>query len=71
MQSKKHACPVCGKHEFSHVGSFEICPVCGWHDDMIQEEYPDEDHCANYYSLNQAREAYARGEMCDSWRTKV
>lgn len=52
---EKHKCPVCGKHEFPCIDSLEICPVCDWQDDSFQEEYPDEDGCANTISLNQAR----------------
>lgn len=32
---------------------------------MIQESYPDEKYCANQMSLNEAREAYKRGEKID------
>lgn len=62
MNKTAHICPVCGKYEFDHKGSLEICEVCGWQDDMIQEELPDESYCANQMSLNEAREAFARGE---------
>ena len=58
---KKYLCPVCGKHEFSCGGSYEICPVCDWQNDGYQEEYPDADGCANRSSLNQFREAYKKG----------
>jgi hypothetical protein len=58
----KHKCPVCGKFEFEYEGSFDICEVCGWHDDLIQEENPDEKYCANQMSLNEAREAYKKGK---------
>ena len=61
----KHKCPVCGKYEFESEGSFDYCDVCGWQDDPIQEENPDERECANQMSLNEAREAYKRGEKID------
>lgn len=57
----KHICPVCGKYEFPTKGSFDICEECGWEDDLIQEENPDEEDCANHMSLNQARRAYEKG----------
>ena len=60
--STPHICPVCGKYEFEGFGSFDVCEVCGWEDDPVQERYPDEEGGANAMSLNQAREAYARGE---------
>ena len=56
-----HKCPVCGKFEFDHHGSHDICEVCGWQDDSFQEEFPDEECCANQMSLNQAKRAYAEG----------
>lgn len=51
-------CPVCGEFEFFMHGSDETCDVCGWVDDPIQEMNPDEDHCENVLSLNQARRKY-------------
>ena len=57
-----HMCPVCGKFEFEGHASYDICEVCGWEDDGFQERHPDEDGGANHMSLNQAREAYAKGE---------
>ena len=65
IKDTRHKCPVCGKFEFPHVGSYDYCPVCGWQDDPIQEDEPDEDCCANQMSLNEAREAYKRGEKID------
>lgn len=51
----RHKCPVCGKHEFSCISSFEVCPVCGWMDDEYQVAYPDNDGGANNISLNEAK----------------
>ena len=59
---EKHKCPVCGKYEFEEYGDFEICPVCEWEDDPIQYKEPDYKGGANRMSLNEAREAYKRGE---------
>ena len=53
-------CPVCGKYEFSW--EFDICPVCNWCHDEVQTEDPDFTGGANDMSLNQAREAYKKGE---------
>lgn len=50
-------CAVCGKP----VEVADICD-CGWQQDTVMEHYPDE-HCgANHMSLNEAREAYKKGE---------
>ena len=61
----KHKCPVCGQYEFESEGYFDYCDVCGWQDDMIQEMNPDEKYCANQMSLNEAREAYKKGEKIE------
>ena len=65
MKDKSHKCPVCGKTVFGKTCSFEYCDVCGWTDDFYQEENPDEDCFANIMSLNEAREAYAKGIMVE------
>ena len=57
------ACPVCGSLVFEKRWNYEDCPVCGWCDTDIQcEDCPDEDNLDNIMSLNQAREAWKRGE---------
>lgn len=60
-----YVCPVCGRYTFAKAGDFDICEVCGWEDDLLQIENPDETDCANHMSLNEAREAWARGEAID------
>ncbi|NLB61149.1 MAG: hypothetical protein GX802_01795 [Clostridiales bacterium] len=61
IQNEKHKCPVCKAFEFEELDSFDKCAVCGWIDDSVQEEYPDEDRCANEMSLNEAKKAYKEG----------
>ncbi len=61
MKKKGKICAVCGKYEFSEVGDV-ICGVCGWQWDTVQENDPDYERGANQMSLNQAREAYNKGE---------
>ena len=56
---KLNPCPVCGKME---LGRFEICDFCEWQNDLYQLEHPDRGGCANNMSLNEAREAYLKGE---------
>ena len=65
MGDKSHKCPVCDKSVFSKTCSFEVCGVCGWTDDFYQELYPDEDCFANIMSLNEARNAYSKGEIIE------
>ncbi len=57
--TKPHMCPVCGQHEFPHGCSFLVCPVCDWMDDGYQEDFPDEDGCANNISLNEFKKYWA------------
>ena len=60
--SGPHLCPVCKKHTFPEWHSCDTCPVCGWEDDAVQTLNPDRAGYDNHMSLNQAREAYAKGE---------
>ena len=53
-------CPVCGKYKFKEP--FEDCPICNWENDVVKEEHPNWKCCANYMSLNEAREAYKNGK---------
>ncbi len=58
-----HPCPVCGKFEFDYFDSFDKCPICGWVDDRIMTEvYPDKGGGALHMSLNEAKDAYAKGK---------
>lgn len=52
-------CPVCGK---AWLEWFEFCEYCDWQNDRYQMYHPDAEGCANNMSLNQAKEAYAKGE---------
>ena len=55
-----HQCPVCKKYEFSEP--FEDCPICNWCNDVVQEDHPDWEGCANNMSLNMALDAYSKGD---------
>lgn len=55
-------CPVCGKYEFMHEDDFDVCPECGWENDGLQIDDPEYVGGANRMSLNQAREAWKKGE---------
>ena len=55
-------CPVCGKYEFEKEDDFDICPICSWENDGVQMVDPDYGGGANKMSLNQAREAWKKGE---------
>lgn len=48
-------CPVCGQHDFTEPGSFDICPICGWEDDELQNEDHNYAGGANDLSVNEAR----------------
>lgn len=60
--AEKIKCPVCGKFEFDAYNSLEFCDVCDWCNDAIQAEDPDYKGGANTMSLNEAKEAYKKGE---------
>lgn len=62
MVFSKIKCPVCGKYQFSENDDFDFCPVCNWQNDGVQNDNADYEGGANHMSLNQAREAYKRGE---------
>ncbi len=51
-------CPVCKKHYFSTINSYEICPICGWEDDLVQRKDPNCNEGANKLSLNEALREY-------------
>jgi hypothetical protein len=44
------------------VERYDICEVCGWQDDNVQNNDPDYRGGANTMSLNEAKEAYRKGE---------
>jgi len=55
----KNICACCGMIE---VDFYDICDVCGWQNDSLQNKYPDFKGGANQMSLNEAKEAYKKGE---------
>lgn len=57
--TRKNKCPCCGK---TQVGEYAICDNCEWENDPLQAAHPDFRGGANKMSLNEAREAYRRGE---------
>jgi len=44
------------------VERYDICEACGWQDDNVQNNDPDYRGGANTMSLNEAKEAYRKGE---------
>ncbi len=58
-ETSKIACPCCGK---TMVEEYDICSVCEWQNDPVQLWKPDRPGGANVMSLNEAREAYKKGE---------
>ncbi len=44
------------------VEEYEICSVCEWQNDPVQLWKPNRPGGANSMSLNEAREAYKKGE---------
>lgn len=59
---EKFKCACCGQFTLEAENECDICEVCGWEEDSLQNVYPDFSGGANEMSLNQAREAYKRGE---------
>ena len=57
-----YECPVCGNKTLEELHEYDICTICWWEDDPLQFRYPTYAGGANQMSLNQAREAYKRGE---------
>ena len=55
---KSHSCPVCGKHTFKDIGSYEICPFCVWIDDPVMNDDPDLKIGANDISLNDYKKRF-------------
>lgn len=51
--------PVCGKSDLEEC---DICPFCNWENDSQQYYAPDVSGGANIMSLNEAREAWKKGE---------
>ncbi|MDY3974542.1 MAG: CPCC family cysteine-rich protein [Veillonella caviae] len=60
--AEKFKCPVCGELTVDEPRYYSLCEVCNWEDDPVQYMYLDRGGGANQMSLNQAREAYKRGE---------
>lgn len=59
MNLKEIECPCCGR---TMVGEYDICPVCKWENDPVQLRKPDFQGGANKMSLDEAKEAYDKGE---------
>ncbi len=59
IEIPKSICACCGMIEVTFYG---ICSVCGWQDDLVQNKNPDYRGGANQMSLNEAKEAYKKGE---------
>lgn len=57
-------CACCGSIEVpeGEAGLYYGCFHCGWENDEIQRDDPNYKGGANKMSLNEAKEAYAKGE---------
>lgn len=58
-------CPVCGKYTFDEYDDYNECPICGWGNEGWQYEHPEHKNNYNRMSLNEAKEAYKRGEKVE------
>lgn len=59
MNNKK--CKCCDYETLTPDSMFEICDNCGWEDDGLQNDMPEYKGGANKMSLNEAKEAYKKG----------
>ncbi|MBQ1629564.1 MAG: hypothetical protein II098_10495 [Treponema sp.] len=57
-----YKCPCCGQKTLDSEHMFDICSVCGWEDDNVQFSNPDFRGGANFFSLNEYRNAYLEGK---------
>ena len=53
---------ICACFGMTEVYFFDFCDVCGWQNDSLQNKYPDFKGGANQMCLNEAKEAYKKGE---------
>ena len=40
MSYRTYKCPICGKHNFTENGDYDICPHCGWENDAVMNDDP-------------------------------
>lgn len=62
MTNISYECPCCGQKTLESEHMFDICPVCGWEDDNVQFSNPDFRGGANFFSLNEYRNAFKEGK---------
>lgn len=72
-QPQHHLCPICEKHEFKNIFSFEICPFCGWEDDGTTPD--DADYIgSNGMTISEYKKKYEICLKADpkyKWKNKI
>ena len=58
----KIKCACCGHKTVDKKAKFYVCDICGWEKDGVQEDDPNYKGGANKMSLNEAKEAYTKGQ---------
>ena len=60
QKTSSHLCPICGRHKFKQLYSYEICPYCGWEDDGSKESDSEERIGVNGMTVCEYKKEYLK-----------